>query len=51
MNLMIEGEQANDKTNEITCAPSEDQISQGILPVSALADHSLRCPHEETFGS
>ena len=40
-------EPAHDKTNKMTCAPSEDS-DQPAYPPSLI---SLRCPHEETSGS
>ena len=39
-------EPPHDKTNKITCAPSEDS-DQPRYPPSLI---SLRCPHEETLG-
>ena len=38
-----------DKTNKITCAPSEDTDQSGHCSVS-LSGQSLRWPHEETLG-
>ena len=39
-------EPANDKTNKMACAPSEDRSAWA----SAQSDQSLRCPHVETLG-
>ena len=39
-------EPPHDKTNKMTCAPSEDRSAW----VSAQPDQSLRCPHEESLG-
>ena len=38
-------EPPHDKTNKMTCAPSEDRSAW----VSAQSDQSLRCLHEETW--
>ena len=37
----------HDKTNKMSCAPSEDSDQPGHPPSLT----SLLCPHEETFGS
>ena len=37
-------EPPHDKTNKMSCAPSEDSDQ------TAQSDQSLRCPHEESFG-
>ena len=37
----------HDKTNTMTCAPSEDSDQPGH---STQSDQSLRCPHEEALG-
>ena len=42
---LISFEPHQDKTNKITCAPSEDSDQPGHPP-----DQNLRCPHEETLG-
>ena len=39
-------EQQHDKTNKMTCAPSEDSDQPGHLPSLI----TLRCPHEERLG-
>ena len=39
-------ELADDKSNKITCAPSQDSDQPGNLP----SDQSLCCPHEEGLG-
>ena len=45
--LSSENESQHDKTNKMTCAPSEDSDQPGH-PTSLIK--SLHCPHEESLG-
>ena len=42
----VTNDPSHDKTNKMTCAPSEDSDQPGHPPSLT----SLRCPHEETLG-
>ena len=44
--VKLPNEPPHDKTNKMTCAPSEDSDQPGHLPSLI----SLRCPHEESLG-